>query len=62
MFLPVSRLERLVYLLGGQGVGLELAGVEAKPATPSFLTRAQGTGYVGGEGVDCYYIIVKVLL
>lgn len=52
----VQKLSRLVGLVGGQGVGLELQS-NNKPAQPSFYRLPVVTGYTG-EGTDCYYLIM----
>jgi len=52
----VQKLSRLVGLVGGQGVGLELQ-ASNKPVQPSFYRLPVVTGYTG-EGTDCYYLIM----
>jgi len=52
----VQKLSRLVGLVGGQGVGLELQS-NNKPAQPSFYRLPVVTGY-SGEGTDCYYLVM----
>jgi len=52
----VHKLSRLVGLVGGQGVGLELQSSN-KPVQPSFYRLPVVTGYTG-EGTDCYYLIM----
>jgi len=52
----VQNLCRLIGLVGGQGVGLELQSI-SKPVQPSFYRLPMVTGY-SGEGSDCYYMIM----
>jgi len=52
----VQNLCRLIGLVGGQGVGLELQS-NSKPVQPSFYRLSMVTGY-SGEGSDCYYMIM----
>jgi len=52
----VQKLSRLVGLVGGQGVGLELQ-TSTKPVQPSFYRLPVVTGY-SGEGTDCYYLVM----
>eukprot|EP00092_Neocalanus_flemingeri_P010449 GFUD01011260.1.p1 GENE.GFUD01011260.1~~GFUD01011260.1.p1 ORF type:complete len:1434 (+),score=529.61 GFUD01011260.1:103-4404(+) len=56
----VQKLSRLVGLVGGQGVGLELQS-NSKPAQPSFYRLPGVAGYssgYSGEGTDCYYLVM----
>merc|ERR1719234_952943 len=57
----VTRLERLVGLVGGQGIGLEL-GPEAKEIVQhSFyrLPMAASQPQTGGDGGDCFYLLMR---
>jgi len=56
----VQKLSRLVGLVGGQGVGMELQ-TNTKPVQPSFYRLPVVTGYGGGysgEGTDCFYLVM----
>jgi len=54
---PVSRLQRIIRLLGGQGAALELAGSDNKPTSGLYFSRMSSAGYHGLGGEDCYYVI-----
>merc|ERR550525_814225 len=56
----VTRLERLVGLVGGQGIGLELGPEPKEVVQHSFyrLPIASSQSKSGGDGGDCYYLLL----
>merc|ERR1719494_1187320 len=57
----VTRLERLVGLVGGQGIGLELGPEPKEVVQHSFyrLPIASSQSQSGGDGGDCYYLLMR---
>merc|ERR1719481_324876 len=57
----ISRLNRLVGLVGGQGLGLELSAPSPQYVQPSFYRLPMsGAGYQSpGDSTDCYYVILR---
>jgi len=55
----ITRLERLVGLVGGQGVGLEVGPEARQAAPPSFYRLPMAGGVTSPGGGDCYYLVLR---
>jgi len=56
---PVHKLQRIVQLLGGQGVALELQVGDSKPPSMLYFSRIGGSGYAGRMGgLEGYHLVL----